>query len=767
MQLPLKLTVIVITLVLSVPVSSQETSFISIPLDPSLCPAGLGVPPRPFVEDELESGDIHVVADTVDLVEKGLSHLEGNVQLTKDNQQTTADVLDYYQPKDTADLKGNVNYWDESLFLNAPEAYLDLDNGTGSFKDADYKLISNWARGHASELFIDVGTLTQGNNIDFSTCEPQKSFWDLSTNIWKISAKSLTMNHETARGTAKHAVLKIKDIPVFYTPYLSFPLDAQRKSGFLTPSYGSSSRNGLEFRTPYYWNIAPSMDATITPRYLSDSGPMLMGEYRYLMKSGAGALSVEYLPGDDQFQGQDRNFINFVHKQNLFGSGNLDLLYNRVSDARYFEDFGGNLTATSVQFLERHGRFTMNGANSNYNWNLYTNVQDFQILNENLAVTSRPYKRLPQFRLNAKSLAGNNALNYQLKSEFVYFQRGNDPLLNNVEGLRVDLFPSVTYPMRSRSGYMTPKLGVRYTQYHLNENTRFKDSPSRLLPMLSLNSGLYFDKKSEVLGKKYTQTLEPRLFYLYIPKEDQSNLPVFDTSIYDLSSSYGTLFYEDRFSGPDRMGDANQLTLSLTSRFNVLGSALNGVLTVGQAFFLEDREVNLPGRTIQDEAYSPIIVDYRLTPYRKILIRGTYQWDYENQITRKFTVNAQYRPASDKVVNLGYRVVRIPSGTVGIANTSIEQTDVSFSWPIGKDWNAIGRWNYDLPRKKSIEMFGGVEYNSCCWAFRAVGRRFLTNINGDFQTGFFLQFELKGLAGVGQMTVDFLTKQIPGYKRGF
>jgi LPS-assembly protein len=746
---------------------AQETSFISIPLDPTLCPGGLGVPQRPLVEDKLEAGDIHITADTVDLIEEGHSHLEGNVELKKDQQQAKADIVDYYTPQEKVDLDGDVNYWDESLYLNAPKAHLDLDAGTGVFQNANYKLLSNWARGDADELFIDAGTLTQGKNIDFSTCEPQKSFWDLSTNIWKISAKSLTLNHETARGTAKHAVLKIKDIPVFYTPYMSFPLDAQRKSGFLMPSYGSSSRNGLEFRTPYYWNIAPNMDATLTPRYLTDSGLMGMGEFRYLMKSGSGSVNVEYLPGDDQFQGKDRSFINFEHVQTLFGRGRLDVLYKRVSDRRYFEDFGGTLTTTSLQYLERHANFSLSGKNSNYMWKLYTNVQDFQIVNESLPITSRPYKRLPRVLFNADSIKENNTLNYHLKSEMVYFERGNDPLLNNVEGFRFDLFPSVSYPMKSKSGYLKPKLGLRYTQYQLNNNLNFKKSPNRVLPSFSLNSGLYFDKEGTFLDHSYSQTLEPKLYYLYVPKEDQSDLPIFDTTVYDLASSYKTLFYADRFNGADRMGDSNQITLSLTSRFNIHNTKIKGSFTVGQAFFLEDREVVLPGKSIQTEAYSPIIAEYTLKPSKNILIRGNYQWDYENSITRKVTASAQYRPTQNKVINLSYRVVNVPTNTVGLARTKVEQTDASFSWPLGKDWNVIGRWNYDLPRKKSIEMFGGVEYNSCCWAFRAVGRRFLTNLKGDFQTGFFLQFELKGLAGVGQLTVDFLSQQIPGYKRGF
>ncbi len=746
----------------------EPSQMVGIEVDPALCPAGLGIPPRPLVDATLAPGDIYVTADRVDLIEEGVSHLEGNVEIARDGRQARAEIVDYNSHREYADLQGAVNYWDESVYSLSPSARLEFDDGTGTLPDAEYRLPGVWGRGRADELFLDSDGFTLGKNIDFSTCAPQKNLWDLSGNIWKLSAKEMILNHKSERGTARHAVLKIKDLPVFYTPYISFPLSMKRKSGFLMPTYGSSNNYGLELRTPYYWNIASNRDATFTPRILSDSGVMLIGEYRYLFKRARGLLNVEYLPGDTKFNNKDRSYIHFEHSQSFSKRARVNLLYNRVSDTRYFENFGAALTATSIQTLPRRANFNLAGNWRHYNWNLSTQIQDFQIVNEALAITARPYRHLPRIQFSAHSRQQNNRLNLHLKSEAIYFQRGKDPSLNNVEGLRLDLFPAVSYPMQAIFGYLRPELGLRYTQYRLNTNRRFAErTPHRVLPLVSVDGGLYFDKEGKFFGRGYSQTLEPRLFYLYIPKDDQDDLPVFDTSLYDTTSSYSTLFYKDRFSGPDRMGDANQVTLALTSRFQQHDSALQGSVTIGQAFYLQDREVSLPGRSVQTEAYSPTIIEYRLTPFRHLRLSGHYHWDFENKRTRKLSFRAQYRPGPDRVINAGYRRVNVPPDIIRRAIVSVEQANVSFRWPLGKNWSAIGRWYYDVPREKTIDMFGGLEYNSCCWALRAGARRFLATTGGEFQTGIFLQVELKGLAGLGRQALESITQQIPGYQGDF
>lgn len=738
-----------------------------------LCPAPLDIPSRPSVEEILEEGDTFITADSVDLIEEGVSHLEGNAEITQDNQQVRADVIDYDKAREIADLEGNVNYWDEALYLRSDKSHLELDIGSGTFENADYRLIDIRGRGKADELFIDAGSLSRGRNIEFSTCDPETTEFSLSNNFWKINAKEMVLNHETDRGTGKHVVIKIKDIPVFYTPYLTFPLGLKRKSGFLMPSFGSSNNNGVDIRTPYYWNIAPNMDATFTPRLLTDSGIMGMGEYRYLFNRGSGTFNVEYLASDSNFNDEDRSYIDFEHQQSFGRNGKLSLIYKRVSDREYFEDLGTQLTTTSKRYLQRLANVSYRGRW----WNVSGRLQDFQIVDNSIAPSSRPYQRLPQIRFDAFSPRKNNALNFRLSSQFAFFDRAEDEeLMNSVNGFRVDLFPNVSFPMRTRAAYVTPKIGVRYTQYALTDNGLFKNSPSRVLPSLSVDSGVFFDRDLNLFGDRFLNTLEPRLYYLYIPDEDQSHLPVFDTGIFNLS--YNQLFREDRFSGPDRMGDANQLTFAVTSRLvNRRTGKQFGFVRVGQSYFLDDQEVirqrlNPGGQlvnngVVNEDLLSPLIAEFGLTPSKNLEVKGEFHWDPNDNITQKMAFRAQYRPEEGKVLNLAYRVRRAPSGVIRRNTTDIEQTDVSLRWPVARDWSVVGRWNYAIGEKKSLETFAGLEYNSCCWSLRAVGRRFLTNLRGDFQTGFFLQIQLKGLAGVGQKTVDFLNQQIPGYQREF
>jgi len=727
-----------------------------------LCPAGFDVPPRPILEAELEEGDIHINADYIDIAEQGVSHLKGNAELTKDTQQVRADDVFYYDAKNNADLSGDVKFWDSAIFLNSDTAHIEFDNSTGIFKNADYRLLDNRGRGFADELFIDLGEITTGTNIDYSTCEPESNGWRLENNTWKITASEMVLNHETNRGTGRDVVLKIKDIPVFYSPYFTFPLNQQRKSGFLTPAFGSSSNNGFEFRAPYYWNIAPNMDATFTPRLITDSGFMGMGEYRYLFNRGGGHLNVQYLPGDNQFGNRDRSYLDFEHEQTYLRSGRLSLKYKRVSDNRYFENFGASLATTSKPVLLRR-------AYASYAWrvlrgslSLAGNVQEYQIVNANTPITARPYRILPSIRLNYVSTPANFKLNYRLSSRVDYFTRGDDPRLINVNGLRFDLLPVVSYPVANISGYIKPKLGLRYTQYQLEENIAFERSPDRLLPIASLDSGLFFDRNIHLSGKSYLNTLEPRAYYLYVPDENQDDLPIFDTGTYTLS--YDSLFRNNRFSNPDRVGDANQLTLAVTSRLIERASSLQqGYVRIAQTFFFSDQNVGV----FNDALFSPFVMEMGTTVFKHWDIKGEMHFDPDKNVTQKMVFSARYRQPGGRVLNLSYRVRRPPSGLSIRNTTDIEQTTISFHWPVNNKWNVIGRWNYAVPESKSIDMFAGIEYESCCFGVRAVARRFLTNLDGDHQNGFFLQFQLKGLAGIGKKTVDFLHQTIPGYQSGF
>jgi LPS-assembly protein len=745
--------------VLSVPISLVPVNTVSADTTESnwpLCTDSLDIPLRPVVEAELVSGDVHVAADDADLEAEGFSTLKGTVEITRDKQQVRSDYADFNQLDNTSNLEGNVQYWDESIYLEADKAHLEFDTDIGAFENTKYTIKDNRGRGQGSNIDMIFGIESKLKNADYSTCDPANKFWQLSTS-------ELKLNHAEEWGSAKNVVLKIKNVPVFYSPYMSFPLSDKRKTGFLTPSMGSSNRNGFEGRTPFYWNIAPQMDATLTPRVLTDSGLMLIGEFRHLSRNSQSEVNAEFLPSDNEFDDKNRNLIGLKHEHRFAGTGRFSLNYNRVSDKEYFEDFGNSLGVTSTRFLEQIAIASYSGRW----WNARTRLQNYQSVDRTIDATSRPYKRLPQINFNAYSPGGNNKLNYRISSEYTYFDRGDNDvnLADNVTGSRLDLTPSISYPYRTASTFLTPKVSLRYTQYALSNTSTFESSPSRVLPVVSVDSGIFLERDLSLFGEKSLQTLEPRIFYLYVPQEGQDNLPVFDTGVYDFS--FDSLFREDRFSNKDRMGDANQFTLAITSRLiNQATGKEKGYLSLGQIYYLDDRNVTLPGGVIRDDDISPIVAEIGTTLFENWRLRSVLQWDPNENKTEKLLTQIQYKPTANKVVNFSYRVRRTSSNLSGrtLNLTDIEQSDISFHWPIKQNWSVLGRWNYAVPEKKSLEIFGGVEYDSCCWSFRAVARRFLTDIDGEFDTGIFLQFELKGLSGIGRKTVDFLEQRIPGYE---
>ncbi|OGT84173.1 MAG: hypothetical protein A3H91_14960 [Gammaproteobacteria bacterium RIFCSPLOWO2_02_FULL_61_13] len=736
------------------------------------CPAPPEFPARPSVEEELEAGDIHVLADKVNLTDQGISHLVGNVQITRDQQQVTAEQVDYDKAADSADLTGDVNYWDNAVYLHGESGHLEFEDGTGTIQDSSYQLVSDRGHGTADELFMDVGTRTRGRDVTYSTCDPEEDGVDLRSNAWSISASSIDLNHEAERGSARNVVLRIKDIPVLYLPYLSFPLSDKRKSGFLAPGFGSTNNHGFEILTPYYWNIAPEMDATFTPRWLTDSGVMGMGEFRYLLGEGGGKLNAEYLPNDDKYNDEDRNLVGFTHAQSFGRTSRMFLTYNRVSDEQYLEDFGSQLRVTATRFLERRADFSYQGGW----WRATARVQDFQITDDSVDPASEPYQKLPHVRIAVNPLRGKNRLNIGVLSEFAYFNRDNDLYVNEVNGGRVDIYPSLSYRLDNRAAFLTPKVGIRLTQYDLSDTGPYSSSPSRVLPVASLDSGLFLEREFDFSGTHYAQTIEPRLYYLYIPDDDQEDIPVFDSSIYN--RFYGAMFREDRFTSVDRIGDANQVSLGLTSRvINRDDGGELGYARIGQQYFLSDQDVirlrlQPSGELVADgitttDFLGPIIGEIGFRVAEDWQLRGELQWEPNDDITEKMVFRAHYRPNDGRVLNLAYRVRRAPSGELRRTITDIEQTDISLRWPLLPELALVGRWNYAVPESKTLELFGGIEYESCCFGIRVVGRRFLNNIDGDYSNGFFLQIELKGLGGIGRNTVDFLNQRIPGYETEF
>ena len=755
--------IILLLLLPGVSVAAQEA-----PGAGRYCPVVFQVPERPVIDVELEAGDTYVNADRIDLVENGVSHLQGSVEMSRDSWQARAEEAVYNDDGDFVDLSGDVKFWEESVYLDGDRAHIELDDTTARVSAAQYYIPENGSWGTADDLFIDPGIETSGENMDFTTCAPDNG-GGIEENFWRISARQLTLNHETDRGSGRDIVLRIKDIPVFYAPYFTFPLNRERKSGFLAPGVGKNSHGGFETRIPYYWNISPGMDATITPRALANSGVMGMLEYRYLVKGGEGRLNLEYLPGDVGFDDRDRSMINIELNQSFLDRGELYVVYNRASDPEYLEDFGTELAVSSTRYLPRRADVTYRGSN----WSVLGRLHSYQIVDQSIRVTSRPYKNLPRFQFRYFPLRGNKKINLNLLTDLTYFDRtGETGVTVDVTGFRADLYPSISFPIRTQAAFLVPKVGVRYTQYELDKQGPFEKSPSRTLPIVSVDSGVFLERDLMLRDGAYLHTLEPRLFYLYVPHEDQTDLPVFDSSVFNLD--YNALFRENRFSGYDRIGDTNQVTLALGSRLISRSSGRQlASLQVAQSFYLEDQNVirQILGAngelvdigTVENDTLSPLIIEADANLFHDLYLGAELYWDPKDNLTRKMALSAQYNPPGSKVVNLAYRVRRAETGQIRRIPTDIEQADVSFSWPLTGNLNTVGRWNYAVSEGRTLDLFFGVEYEGCCFAIKAVGRRFLSNLDGDFNTGIFVQLQLKGLGSIGERTAELLHQAIPGY----
>ncbi len=723
-------------------------------LDWSLCADSSNIPARPVVFPKLTLDEIHITADNADVKAKETSTLDGNVEIMHNDQHIKSNHAQFNRADDVADLQGNIQYWDKSLYLEADKAHIEFKADTGQFENTKYVLKDTHGHGQSANLEMKSNNEINLKNADYSTCDPKNK-------LWSLSVKEINFDRVKEWGSAKNIIFKIKDMPIFYSPYISFPLNKKRKTGFLMPSVENSNRHGFQTQTPFYWNIAPQTDATLTPRLLADSGVMLMGEFRHVYKNGDIQIRTEYLPSDKQFDDKNRNLLGLKHQYKFASNGKFSLNYNRVSDKQYFEDFGASLGITSTRFLQQRGDISYV---ANW-WGASMRLENYQLVTQTTTVAGRPYKRLPQINFNAHSPNGTNKFYYDLNGAFTYFDRDNDvSFVDNVLGTRLNLLPSVSYPYRTASMFVTPKISLHFTQYDLHNTNTFESSPSRLLPVVSIDSGIFLERDFSLFGKRTLQTLEPKLFYLYIPKENQDNLPIFDTDTYDFS--FDSLFREYRFSGNDRVGDANQLTLALTSHLIDHNTGKEkAYLNLGKIYYLDNREVILPNNLRIDGESSPFIAAFGVKLSNHWGFRSELHWNPNSNTTEKLLAQIQYKPTTTKTINLSYRVRDTSNAGDNLAN--IEQSNLSFHWPFNQSWSIVGRWNYATAKNKSLEIFGGIEYDGCCFAFKTITRRFLTNINGDFDTGVFFYLEFKGLADTGHKTIDFLRQRIPGYEGNF
>ncbi len=698
-------------------------------------------------------GPTFLTADSAHARQGETLTLHGNVLAEQPGQQMRADELIYSDVTQSIEAKGNIWLESAEMGVSGDYAYMEQSSRRGHLTNSEYRLYARHARGHSDVVEMLGPELTRLRRASYTTCDPEGE-------AWLLKASTVTLDHAEGFGRAYNARLVFKRVPLFYFPYVSFPLNDRRKSGFLMPGFERSGNSGIAISVPYYLNFHPQLDATLTPRNYVARGQQLEMELRYLSRYGTGQFGYHRL-ADDELFGSDRTFFEWSHRGEFAPRWSSDISFTRVSDREYFNDFSNTLSISSATHLERHVRVT-----HKRDWlQFQTLLQDYQTLDESVANSSRPYRRLPQLTLSANPPQGDDdLLRFSLSSELVRFQRQD-----RLNGVRLDLSPVVSAPFERAAGYLIPQLTLRHTQYSLeSENNTFaQDNPGRTLPVISLDSGLFLERDMAWFGyTSWLHTLEPRLFYLYAPYRDQSQLPLFDTGVRGFNSSQ--LFQENRFSGADRVGDTNQISASLTTRLLESESGRQRAqATIGQIYYLKDRQVGLNGNSLDRSTKSEVIIEgsANLTPQLKI--KSDFWWDTEtDQLTRR-TFSLHFQDGRKRIFNTSFR----ETGNRGTAPGSVKrEIDSSLIWPLNPHWNLFGRRLHSQRDDRTIEKMVGLEYNSCCWALRFIRRAVFVEDSsvpvapfGRMRYSWFLQLDLKGFAGLGKGTERIMEDGILGY----
>lgn len=693
----------------------------------SLCPtpaSGVAAPSAVIPGDT----PIQFSSDTAHRDRTGASVLTGKVHMTQGPRSMDAMEVRYNQTEGVLQALGKVRLEEPDIKMQTQNLEIDQASGEIEADQVQYQLLSRHGRGAASHVTRHGSGIIDLNEARYTTCEPGQEFWVLSSG-------QLKLDKDSGVGTAKDVVLKVGSVPLLYTPYMTFPLDDRRKSGFLAPSFGTSDESGLNIAAPYYVNLAQDKDLVVTPRILSRRGLQLAGEGRYLGENHEGEIGLEYL--HDEAYGADRTAYLLKHRQGWLSNRLVaDVDLNHVSDKDYLDDLSDSLSISSTTHLQRRGDLTYTGKQ----WTLLGRVEAFQTLDDSILARDRPAERLPQLVADGHFDKQALGLGYTVHSEWTTFSRDVGS-----EGNRYDLALGVNRPFEGAGYFVRPKIELQHTGYDLhNTDAGAEDSPTRTLPLASLDSGLVFER----LGEKWTQTLEPRLYYLYIPYEKQDKLPVFDTGEYDFN--YDQLFREDRFNGVDRIGDTHQVTGAVTSR--LVDSATGqekGSVSVGQIVYFKDRRVQLPGVTRKNSNRSDVVGDLSYKFTDALSVRGTVLWNPQDENAERSVGQLRYRSADNKVLNISFRRRR---------DIDIRQADVAFGWPLSPAIRMVGRLDYDLTAGQDLESFAGLEYESCCYKITVIGRRY---VHGDERNNannsILAQLTFKGLTSLGS-SVDELLK---------
>ena len=682
-----------------------------------------------------KEGPLFLMADRIESTAPNVVEASGQVEARQAGQNFFADWLRYDMTLNAVDARGHVRLEQPALQVTGDTLRLDLDTYSGEFTQPVYQFTAKpGGRGDAERIdFIDKNRFKL-QEATYTTCP-------VDNEDWFLKVGDLDIDKTRDVGVARNASLHFLGVPILYTPWLDFPLSSNRKTGVLAPTIGATESSGFDLLVPYYLNLAPNYDATLYPRLLSKRGMQLGGEFRYLLNHSQGVNRLEYMP-DDREADRSRWSMTLSNTLRLGAATQAGMLFNRVSDDDYFRDLSNLISSTSLTHLNREVWLaTQQGA-----WQAELRAQTFQTLQDSTAAfILEPYARLPHARLGTLQAFGNG-LEFKLESEATRFAH---PTLT--EGTRVLAYPTLRLPLTSSYGFLTPQIGWHSTYYALDDSAA-DDRIMRNLPIVSLDSGVTFDRPIRLGVSAYEQTLEPRAYYVYAPFRDQDAIPVFDTAMLDFS--YAQMFTENQFIGGDRVNDANQLTLAVTSRFIEADSGLERLqLTLGQRYYFSDQLVTLPGVAPRSSNATDLLAAASGQITRSWRVDAALQLDTQNGTIIRQNLGTSYRPAPGRTLNFGYRFI----------DQTTKQIDLSGQWPLGSRWYGMFRYNYSLQDDKLVEGLGGLEYNAGCWAVRGMIQQLATK-EDQSTTALFLQLELTGMGRIGANPLDVLKVSVPGYR---
>ena len=693
-----------------------------------------------------EQAPTDISANKIESVDGNQFSLSGGVSLVRGQQSLNAPTIELDKTAQTARTVGPAKIETRQLIAYANGIEADLANDKSTLSDVRYALKDGRGNGRAQRA-VQQGESSSLTGVSFTSCPG-----DLPA--WQVQANQIELDHAAGVGHAKDFKVVVGKIPVFYLPFASFPLTDARKSGLLAPTISANS-DGIDFSLPYYFNLAPNYDATLVSRVIQRRGFMLGSEFRYLGIDTVASVNAAYLahdrlrdlPGSDNRYSVNINFQSQLSPTWRFGSS-----LNKVSDDFYFEDLGDSLTSNATSIIGSEvGLYGRNVSPFFGLWNAGLTVDRFEIIDPANLNSIDPYRRAPRLYFNSENYVG--PFSYGVKSELVHFRREI-----GFEGSRFDVMPFARFEWRKSFGYIRPELNFRHTRYDISRYSSTSalvgtDGPTRSLPIASLDAGLYFDRASALFFPNLRQTLEPRLYYLRAPFRDQADFPVFDTT--ELDFSFPQLFRNNRFSGPDRQADANQVAAAITTRWIDDVAGVEKIrLSVGQIRYFDDSNVTLdPTAPPFTSSAGVWVAEAQAQLSERWRVSWANQFDPEISHTRLSAVRLQRSFGDDGLLNIGYRYRR----------DRLEQTDISGLVPINERWSLIGRWNYSLPEERTLEGLAGFEYRSCCWRLRMLGRHYLRAGTLKGRNSIFFELELNGLGVLGRKTDRLLDNAIVGF----